>query len=95
VLVPSSGAIATNGRKVNVKYNGTLTNGRKFDAGIIGFKLGLGEVIKGWDLGVVGMRVGGKRKLRIPAHLGYGKRGAPPSIPPNATLLFDVELKSC
>ena len=90
-----SGAVARNGQKVTVKYVGTLTNGKRFDAGDISFRLGAGEVIKGWDLGVAGMRVGGKRKLRIPPDAAYGKRGAPPTIPPNATLLFDVELKRC
>jgi len=90
-----SGGVARNGQKVTVKYVGTLTNGKRFDAGDISFRLGAGEVIKGWDLGVAGMRVGGKRKLRIPPDAAYGKRGAPPTIPPNATLLFDVELKRC
>ena len=78
-----------------VKYCGKLLSGKQFDAGDITFRLGAGEVIKGWDLGVAGMRVGAKRKLRIPPHLAYGKRGAPPTIPGNATLLFDVELKRC
>jgi FK506-binding nuclear protein len=90
-----SGGVARNGQKVTVKYVGTLTNGKRFDAGDISFRLGAGEVIKGWDLGVAGMRVGGKRKLRIPPDAAYGKRGAPPTIPPNATLLFDVELMRC
>jgi FK506-binding nuclear protein len=89
------GPLATPGRKVQVKYAGTLTSGKQFDAGSIGFKLGGGEVIKGWDEGIKGMKVGGRRKLRIPAHLAYGKRGAPPTIPPNATLLFDVQLNRC
>ena len=90
-----NGATADWGRKVKVKYRGTLTNGRQFDAGSISFKLGGGEVIPGWDHGIKGMRVGGQRKLRIPPHLAYGKRGAPPTIPGNATLLFDVELQAC
>lgn len=89
------GAVAQIRSKVKVKYAGTLTNGKRFDAGSIDFRLGAGEVIKGWDLGVVGMRVGGQRKLRIPPQLGYGKRGAPPTIPGNATLCFDVELLKC
>ena len=94
-LVVGRGAQADRGRKVNVKYVGTLTTGKRFDAGKIGFRLGAGEVIKGWDTGVAGMKVGGKRTLRIPPQLAYGKRGAPPTIPPNATLLFDVELLGC
>ena len=95
VQLGQSGGVARNGQKVTVKYVGTLTNGKRFDAGDISFRLGAGEVIKGWDLGVAGMRVGGKRKLRISPDAAYGKRGAPPTIPPNATLLFDVELKRC
>ena len=75
-----------------MRYRGTLTSGKQFDAGKIKFRLGAGEVIKGWDLGVAGMRVGGKRKLKIPPPLAYGPRGAPPTIPGNATLLFDVEI---
>ena len=90
-----SGPLCQRGKRVNVKYYGTLVNGKKFDAGTIAFRLGGGEVIPGWDQGIQGMRVGGKRKLRIPPAQGYGKRGAPPTIPGNATLLFDVQLLSC
>merc|ERR1740124_1932930 len=89
------GKQADRGLKVNVKYAGTLTNGKRFDAGKIAFRLGGGEVIKGWDVGVAGMKVGGKRQLRIPPDMAYGRRGAPPDIPANATLLFDVELLGC
>jgi len=86
-------AKATRGRQVQVRYDGRLaSSGRRFDKGVIRFKLGAGEVIKGWDLGVDGMCVGEKRRLLIPASLGYGSRGAPPDIPPNAALTFDVEL---
>jgi FKBP-type peptidyl-prolyl cis-trans isomerase len=88
------------GDTVHVQYTGTLMNGTKFDSSYdhggdpFKFTLGKGEVIKGWDQGVVGMKVGGKRKLRIPPDLGYGAAGSPPSIPANAGLLFDVELVS-
>ncbi len=80
-----------------MQYTGTLTNGTEFDSSRkagkpFEFTLGRGEVIKGWDQGVAGMKVGGKRKLTIPASLGYGARGAGGVIPPYATLLFDVEL---
>eukprot|EP00392_Amoebophrya_sp_AT5.2_P015786 g16002.t1 len=89
-----SGECAKPGRKVTVAYDGRLaSNGKRFDNGTIPFKLGMGEVIKGWDLGVRDMQVGEKRKLLIPAHLGYGSRGAPPQIPRNAALIFDVTLK--
>lgn len=94
-LAPGNGPIAQKGRKVRVKYVGKLTNGKTFDSGTIAFKLGGGEVIKGWDLGVAGMKVGGRRTLKIPPTLGYGHRGAPPDIPPNATLVFEVSLLSC
>uniref|UniRef100_A0A7S4KFM9 peptidylprolyl isomerase n=1 Tax=Paramoeba aestuarina TaxID=180227 RepID=A0A7S4KFM9_9EUKA len=86
-------AVAKNGKKVKVQYRGTLQKGGKqFDAGKIDFRLGIGEVIKGWDIGVNGMKLGEKRTLIIPPAAGYGKRGAPPDIPPHATLKFEVTL---
>lgn len=92
-----TGAPAKAGEKVEVNYTGYLTNGTKFDSSVgrqpFDFELGAGQVIKGWDLGVAGMKVGGKRKLLIPAELGYGAAGTPGGpIPPNAALIFDVEL---
>lgn len=94
-----TGAEAKAGQKVTVHYVGTLTNGSKFDSSRdrnegFDFKLGAGQVIKGWDQGVAGMKVGGLRKLTIPPELGYGARGYPPVIPANSTLIFEVELLS-
>jgi FKBP-type peptidyl-prolyl cis-trans isomerase len=92
------GTVATKGKTVSVHYTGVLTNGTKFDSSLdrgqpIVFPLGTGMVIKGWDQGVEGMKVGGKRKLTIPPDLAYGAKGTPGGpIPPNATLVFDVEL---
>jgi len=96
-LEMGNGDTAEPGHKVTVHYTGWLEDGTKFDSSLdrnnpFQFKLGQGMVIKGWDEGVAGMQIGGKRKLTIPADLGYGERGAGNVIPPNATLIFDVEL---
>ena len=96
-LEVGTGAEAQAGQIVTVHYTGWLTDGQKFDSSKdrndpFVFPLGQGMVIKGWDQGVVGMKVGGKRKLTIPPELGYGARGAGGVIPPNATLIFEVEL---
>ena len=91
-----TGAKAVAGKTVIVNYRGTLTNGKVFDQsygrGPLDFQLGAGRVIQGWDEGVAGMKVGGKRKLVIPSKLAYGAAGQEPVIPPNATLIFTVEL---
>lgn len=91
-----TGAEAVSGKAVTVNYRGTLTDGTQFDSSYdrgtpFTFNLGAGEVIQGWDLGVKGMKIGGKRKLTIPSGLGYGARGVG-TIPPNSTLIFEVEL---
>ena len=96
-IVIGEGAHAIAGKRVTVHYTGWLTDGTKFDSSKdrndpFVFGLGQGQVIRGWDEGVQGMKVGGKRKLTIPPALGYGARGAGGVIPPNATLVFEVEL---
>lgn len=95
--VVGKGASPVAGKQVKVHYTGTLENGKKFDSSVdrkepFSFVIGVGQVIPGWDEGVMTMKVGGKRKLIIPSKLGYGASGAGGVIPPNATLLFDVEL---
>lgn len=96
-LAAGEGAVAEAGKNVSVHYTGWLENGSKFDSSLdrnqpFQFSLGKGQVIRGWDEGVQGMLVGGKRKLTIPPQLGYGAAGAGGVIPPNATLVFEVEL---
>jgi FKBP-type peptidyl-prolyl cis-trans isomerase FkpA len=99
-LVAGHGREAKNGDSVQVQYTGELTNGRKFDSSYdhggepFKFTIGKGAVVKGWDQGIPGMKVGGKRRLRIPSELGYGESGSPPNIPPGAGLVFEVELVS-
>ncbi|HKO97157.1 MAG TPA: FKBP-type peptidyl-prolyl cis-trans isomerase [Pyrinomonadaceae bacterium] len=98
-VLEGTGPAAQNGQMLSVHYTGTLQNGFKFDSSVdkgvpYQFRLGIGNVIKGWDEGLLNMKVGGKRKLIVPPNLGYGPRGQPPNIPGNSTLLFDVELLS-
>ncbi len=91
-----TGEVAKNGDHVKVHYTGWLTTGKKFDSSVGGapfdFTIGKGDVIKGWDEGVTGMKVGGKRQLKIPPTLAYGEKGYPGVIPANATLIFDIRL---
>lgn len=96
-LMEGTGDVATAGKSVTVNYTGTLTDGTKFDSSLdrnepFTFTLGAGQVIPGWDQGVEGMKVGGKRRLTIPSSLAYGEQGAGGVIPPNATLIFEIEL---
>jgi FKBP-type peptidyl-prolyl cis-trans isomerase len=96
-LREGAGTEARAGNTVSVHYVGTLTDGKKFDSSrdrgkAFSFKLGAGQVIKGWDQGVAGMKTGAMRRLTIPPHLAYGDRGFPPVIPPGSTLVFEVEL---
>ena len=94
--VVGTGAEAKDGSAVKVHYTGKLKNGTEFDSSVgkapFDVTVGKGQVIKGWDKGLVGMKVGGKRTLIIPSDLGYGEAGSPPKIPPRATLVFDIEL---
>lgn len=96
-IVEGQGEPVKEGDTVSVHYAGTLENGKEFDSSYtrnqpFEFQVGMGSVIKGWDLGLVGMKVGGKRKLIIPSELGYGEQGAGDDIPPNSTLIFEIEL---
>jgi FKBP-type peptidyl-prolyl cis-trans isomerase len=96
-ITVGTGAVAKDGSHVKVHYTGWLTTGKKFDSSVdahrpFEFTIGKGDVIKGWDEGVTGMKVGGKRQLRIPPELAYGESGYPGAVPANATLIFDVQL---
>ena len=95
-LAEGTGPSAHSGMTARVHYTGTLESGKEFDSSRarepFAFRMGAGQVIPGWDEGLIGMKVGGKRKLLIPPHLGYGERGSPPAIPPDAKLIFEIEL---
>ena len=97
ILKEGTGAEAKNGDKVTAHYTGTLEDGMKFDSSLdrgtpFSFTLGAGQVIRGWDIGILSMKINEKRKLTIPGDLAYGQGGVPGLIPPNATLIFEVEL---
>ncbi len=91
-IAPGAGIVAQTGHSVELKYRGTFPDGKEFDKGTFSFALGSGQVIQGFDLGVTGMQVGSKRKITVPPELGYGSRGAGRAIPPNATLVFELEV---
>lgn len=96
-IAVGKGAPAASGKRVRVHYTGWLLEGTKFDSSLDAghpfvFTLGRGQVIPGWDEGLLGMREGGKRQLRVPAELAYGEQGSPPTIPPNSILIFDIQL---
>lgn len=91
-LTPGTGSVATRGRSVVVRYTGWLPSGKQFDSGEISVTLGTNKTIAAWEEGLLGMRVGGKRRLVVPPNLGYGARGAGDDIPPNAVLVFDMEV---
>lgn len=91
-ILPGSGAVATRGRTVVVRYEGWLPNAKEFDSGELTVTLGTFKTIPAWEEGLLGMRVGGKRRLIVPPNLGYGSRGAGDAIPPNSVLVFDMEV---
>ena len=93
-VMVGSGAVATRGRTVVVRYSGWLANGKQFDSGEISVTLGSNKTIRAWEEGLLGMRVGGRRRMVVPPSLGYGSRGSPDVIPPNAVLVFEMELMS-
>ncbi len=93
-LEQGSGLAVQDGHTVEVKYTGSFPEGKVFDSGKFGFKVGSGQVIQGFDLGVQGMQVGSKRRVTIPPELGYGAQGAGSAIPPNSTLVFELEIIS-
>jgi FKBP-type peptidyl-prolyl cis-trans isomerase FkpA len=91
-IVVGTGGVATTGSQVAVNYDGALADGTHFESGPYSFPLGMRQVVRGWDEGLVGMKVGGKRQLIVPPDLGYGPAGRPPKIPANSVMIFTVEL---